>query len=469
MSTLSPDDPDDPDDTVTAAPEMNASRLLRIRAVWISPLVIASVLISLMTLVYVGSVVDPLSHLHGLPVLVVNEDQGARVGSQHVDVGQEVVAALEHTPAVSSRLSLDSYTMAQAKTELDKNAAYAAILVPQGFTKSLVSLYSAQPPERGTPPLPTIQLLTNERSGSVGVSLASGVATPALQAISLAIGQHLEKLLPVPGTTSASEAALRVHPVEVVTVPYRPVPSHSALGLSAFYVSLLTIMCGFLGAILVNSTLDSALGYATTEIGPKWSQRAPLRISRWQTLLAKWLMALVLVPILTALLLVVAIGILHMDAPYAAYLWLFSSFAAVVIALGTLVLFAALGALGQLVAMLLFVYLALASSGGTIPLQALPNVLKFAANFEPLRQVLDGVRAILYFNAQGDAGLTRGVVMTSLGLILWLVLGIAITVWYDRRNLDRMQPEVLAYIHRSVRLYNESQDIDHPPPILNEP
>jgi len=168
--------------------------------------------------------------------------------------------------------------------------------------------------------------------------------------------------------------------------------------------------------------------------------------------------ALVLVPILTGLLLIVAVGILHMDAPYIGLLWLFTSFAAAVIALGTLVLFAALGTLGQLVAMLLFVYLALASSGGTIPLQALPGVLKFAANFEPLRQVLDGVRAILYFNAQGDAGLTRGVVMTGSGLILWLVLGVAITVWYDRRKLDRMQPEVLAYVHRSVRLYDEGRD-----------
>jgi uncharacterized phage infection (PIP) family protein YhgE len=61
-----------------------------------------------------------------------------------------------------------------------------------------------------------------------------------------------------------------------------------------------------------------------------------------------------------------------MDASHIALLWAFLSFGAVVIAMGTLVLFAAFGNLGQLVAMLLFVYLALASSGGTIPLQALP-------------------------------------------------------------------------------------------------
>jgi len=120
-------------------------------------------------------------------------------------------------------------------------------------------------------------------------------------------------------------------------------------------------------------------------------------------------------------------------------------------------LFAALGTLGQLVAMLLFVYLALASSGGTIPLEALPSFFRFVANFEPLRQVLDGVRAILYFNAAGNAGLTRGLMLTASGLVLWVVVGIAVTTWYDRRGLDRLAPEVLEFAQRSRRNYIEGK------------
>ena len=157
-----------------------------------------------------------------------------------------------------------------------------------------------------------------------------------------------------------------------------------------------------------------------------------------------------------------------MDAPNVWLLWLFTSFAAIVVALGTLVFFAALGTLGQLAAILVFVYLALASSGGTIPLQALPPVLKFAGNFEPLRQILDGVRAILYFDSAGPAGLTRGFVMTTVGLILWLVLGALITNWYDRRKLYRMHPELLAYVHRSVQAYSE-RDEAHQSDQANQP
>ena len=131
---------------------------------------------------------------------------------------------------------------------------------------------------------------------------------------------------------------------------------------------------------------------------------------------------------------------------------------ALAIAAGTLALFAAFGSLGQLLAMLLFVYLALASSGGTIPVQALPSFFRFAASFEPLRQVLGGVRAILYFNAQGDAGLTRGVVLISIWLVVWVIVGAAVVRWYDRRGMDRLNPDVLEVVQRSARAYLASRE-----------
>jgi len=433
---------------------MNASRLLKVRTLWITPAVLGSLLIFLISLIYVGSVVDPTSHLKGLPVLVVNQDSGTSFESGHIDIGQEVASALVGSKAVTARLSLHVVTLGHATTEMNKNEAYATVIIPARFSESTLAIYTSSALSPGVPAVPTIELLTNPRSGSIGVSLATGVTQPALAAISKGIGERLSAVEPAPAGTNAAQGVLRSNPVTVSAVAFRPLPSHSALGLSAFYISLLTIMCGFLGATVVNSTLDAALGYATSEVGPKWSQRIPLRISRWQTLLAKWCMAAVLVPVLVALLLVVAAAILGMNAPHVLLLWAFTAFAAIVVASGTLVFFAAFGTLGQLLAMLVFIYLALASSGGTIPVQALPGVLRFAAGFEPLRQVLDGVRSILYFNAVGDAGLTRGFVMTTVGLAIWSVLGIAVTVWYDRRGLHRIQPEVLAFVQSSVQAYS---------------
>ncbi|MGO9974910.1 MAG: hypothetical protein ACLP01_19320 [Solirubrobacteraceae bacterium] len=56
-------------------------------------------------------------------------------------------------------------------------------------------------------------------------------------------------------------------------------------------------------------------------------------------------------------------------------------------------LFAALGTVGRLIALLVFVYPAPASSGGTVPLQR-RRTRPLPAEFEPLRQILGGVSAI---------------------------------------------------------------------------
>jgi hypothetical protein len=302
--------------------------------------------------------------------------------------------------------------------------------------------------------LPTVELLTNSRAGTLGVSLADGVLQPALARASQAIGKHLEVEAP-----EGTDSALLADPLTVAAVAYRPLPAHSGLGLSAFYMALLIMMCGFLGAVIVNTSVDSVLGYASSEVGPWWKARLPRRITRWQTLLAKWVIAVPGTLLLTGLLVAVAAGILRMDAPHWFELWMYGWFAAAVVGIGTLALFAVLGALGQLIALLVFVYLALASSGGTVPLQALAGFYRFVANFEPLRQILGAVRSILYFNGAGDAGLDRGLVLTAIGLVFWVVVGASVTTWYDRKGLHRLNPDLLEYVHASARSY---QDRDVP-------
>jgi len=199
--------------------------------------------------------------------------------------------------------------------------------------------------------------------------------------------------------------------------------------------------------------VDGGLGYATTEAGPRWSQRPPVPINRWQTLLVKWAVVVVVTGVMTAVVLVVAAGILGMDAPHPALLWLFTWLCAASVSVGTIVLFAVAGTFGQLIGLLIFVYAGLASAGGTVPVQALPGFFRFLSNFEPLRQVLDGTRSIMYFNAQADAGLTRGTLAAGLGLLFWLVVGTAIVKWYDRKRFYRLNPDILAHVNASVEAY----------------
>ena len=435
---------------------VRAGRLLRVKAVWVIPLVVASVVVSVMTALYISSVVNPLAHLRGLPVAVVNQDRGATVGSQHLDVGQQVQAGLLASPQVSSRLRLVVSTLPEAQRAMDRDGLYATLVIPPDFTTNLLTASGLEVADAAAAAAPRIEILANQRAGTVGVNLATGILQPALAVASQQIGKRLTALVPADARTGATSLFL-AHPVTVTTPQYRPLPANTALALSAFYTALLTIMCGFLGATIVNSVVDSALGYATNEIGPRWRQRQPLPINRWQTLLIKWAIVVPLTAVLTALLLAVAAGGLGMDAPSPALLWLYIWLCAASVGAGTIVLFAVAGTYGQLIGLLLFVYAGLASAGGTVPVEALPGFLRTLSYLEPLRQILAGTRSIMYFGARGDAGLTRGTLAASLGLLFWLVVGTAVVKWYDRKRLYRLHPDLLAHVGNAIQDYRTRQ------------
>jgi YhgE/Pip-like protein len=430
---------------------VRARQLLKVRAVWISPLVLGLIVVALITTFYIGSVVDPVDHLHGLPVAVVNQDSAVSAGGQQVNLGLEVERGLSGSTAVTSKLALTHTTLSSAEQAMNRGAVYAVVDIPPGFTASLLTLAGVSASGPGSPSA-QIKILTNQRAGGVGVSLATGVLQPALGKASSQIGPQLAAHVPAKADSAQTQVFL-ANPVTVTTSEYRQVSNHAALGLSAFYAALLILMSGFLAGTIVNSSVDTALGYATTEMGPRWRQRLPLPINRWQTLLIKWVVAAVAAGLMTGFMLLIATGILRMDTPNTGLLWLLAWVASVSVAEGTIVLFAVLGALGQILGMLIFVYAGLATSGATIPLQALPRVLEWIAEVEPLRQIVGGTRAILYYNAQADAGLARAFTAAALGLVFWLVLGTVVVRWYDRRGFNRLSPELLAYVASSAQQY----------------
>jgi YhgE/Pip-like protein len=433
---------------------LRARELLRQKAVWLPPLVIGVILIGLMTALYIGSAVDPIDHMDGLPVSLVQRDAGGRLAGKPVDLGASLEQGLLGSSEVAHKLAIHVESMAAAEDRMDRGASYATLVVPPGFTGAALNLVGAPGARPARPGLPTVRLLTNQRAGTEGASLATGVLDPALAAISQTAGRKL-LVAAGPRAEPAARAAL-ADPVKVEAVQYRPLPAKAALGLSAFYAALLVMMCGFIGATIVNSGLDGVLGFAPTEIGPKWTLARPALISRRETLLAKWAIAAVLTGVLTAIMLLVAAGILGMDAPDPLLLWLYGWFCAATVAVGTLSLFAVLGTPGQLVGLLIFVYVGLASAGGTVPIQALPGAFATVSHIDPLRQILGGVRSILYLEARADAGLAEGAIATAVGLFFWLAFGAFFVGRYDRAGRDRMDPELLAYVHQAADSYRDT-------------
>ena len=153
------------------APRIRASTLLRVRTLWLAPIALTAILMFFMTLFYLGAIVNPTGHLSGLPVALVNEDSGGTLHGSQVNFGAEVAADLRHSSGVTSRLTLDEVSYTQAEAQMNSGNAYAAIVIPPGFTASLLYAYGLSSASAGTP---TIQLPTNPRAGSMGVQLATG-------------------------------------------------------------------------------------------------------------------------------------------------------------------------------------------------------------------------------------------------------------------------------------------------------
>ncbi|BBC32230.1 ABC transporter [Streptomyces graminofaciens] len=412
-------------------PRATAAALLRRPKLWLLPAVLTGLLALLLSLLYMGGIVNPNGDLRDLPIALVNSDTGEPPTGQKENLGTQVTAAIAADTA-GGKADWRTLTRAQAQDQLDSGKVYGALVVPADFTDSVTALATTGATKR-----PTMTVLTNPGKGSLGSSLASQITTKAAHAASSTIGEQLTAS--VTGADARTKLLL-ADPVTVVSEVGHPIGTHSGLGLTAFYYTLLLVLAGFMGGNVISNGVDTALGYADNEIGPWHTRRPTVPITRTQTLLLKMAMTAGITLISASLVMLACVAMLDMDASHLPLLWIYSYCAALAVGLGVQAINAAFGGIGQLVSMFVFIVLGLPSSGATVPLQAVPDFYRFLSHFEPMRQLSDGVRAILYFDARGDAGLTRSWIMIALGTVLALLFGFAMTVYYDRKGHQRLTP-----------------------------
>ncbi|MCZ0981702.1 DUF3533 domain-containing protein [Streptomyces diastatochromogenes] len=197
------------------------------------------------------------------------------------------------------------------------------------------------------------------------------------------------------------------------------------------------VLGGMLGANVIHLQVDTALGYVANDKGPFRVLKPLQHASRVHHFLVCSVLMVVLSMVTSALALAAAVGVVGIDASHLPMLWLFGTCATAAMGVTALALLAVFGTPGPIVSMLVLIGLAIPSAGATIPIQALPDFYRFLAEFEPFRQVVDGVRSILYFGARADAGLGRAWTMVGIGFAVSLVLGLVLTRLYDRRGLHR--------------------------------
>ncbi|RAV10664.1 hypothetical protein DQP55_15320 [Mycolicibacterium sp. GF69] len=409
-----------------AAP--NPLATLRTPRFWLQPIVVALVLFAALSGLYLAGILNPTKNLHHFPIAVVNSDEGP--------TGRQIVDGLK-SGLDPERFDLRELTVEQASHQMDRAHIYGQVVIPADFSRRLEQ-FGAAAMRPGEPDRPAVAISVSPRAGELGASIAGMTLGKALNDINSRVGQQLsadaarEAGAPLPGGVALTLS----NPIDVSVNDYAPLPDGTGNGLSAFYYALLLLLAGFTGSIVVSSLVDSMLGFVPSELGPVYRLAQQVGISRFRTLLVKWAFMVIIAVLTSAVYMAIAHG-LGMPIPNALALWLYGAFTIAAVGITATSLIAALGSMGLLVNLFVFVMLGLPSNGGTIPLQAAPPVFGWLATFEPMHQVFLGARALLYFDGRVDAGLTHALISTTVGLLIGLTIGAAVTRFYDRRGLNR--------------------------------
>ncbi|TVL89515.1 ABC transporter [Streptomyces sp. SAJ15] len=418
-------------------PSPQPSSVLRSPRLWIGAGLIVAVVSTVFALLYVGGNVDPKGNLRDLPIALVNSDSGADVKGKHLNLGDQVVSGIEKSAADGDSIDWQVLSRQEADKRLGQGKIYGALVVPKDFTATVTGL--AGPQQKQQVARPTLTVLTNQAAGSIGSSLASQATQQAAHAASAQIGKDLLSRADQQGARLTPAAQLMLaDPVSVKVAVGHPLGSHSAMGLSAFYYALVLVVCGMLGANVIHSQVDTALGYLHSDYGPIRLRKPVQHTSRARTLAINTVVMLGLSVLMGSLVEAATVGLLDMDAPHRGLLWLYSVATIAVVGVGVLALLAAFGTPGLLLSTVVFVAMAVPSSGATVPIHAMPDFFRTLAEFEPLRQITDGARSILYFDAQADAGLARAWTAMGVALVAALLFGFGITRLYDRKGLHRI-------------------------------
>ncbi|MFZ2175844.1 MAG: DUF3533 domain-containing protein [Rhodococcus sp. (in: high G+C Gram-positive bacteria)] len=419
-------------------------RVLRTPRFWIAPLLLVCIVMSLLAGLYMYGMLDPTKNLNNFPIALVNSDEGDTVPNsdpvQRRNLGDEIAAGLVDG-VDPNKIELREMGIAQAQSALDSADIYGAIVIPSDFTKRTFILAQASV-VAGDVERPVITVYTNPRAGTIGANIVSTVGAKAMETANKALGEQLvkqvtEQLATSPDLTLSGAGQLLLEtPIDVRTVPYNPLPDGTGYGLAAFYYALLLVLAGFTGATIAGTLIDGMLGFTPTEVGPVYLSNEAVPLSRFHTLLIKWAVMVVIGLVVSALYLWIS-SALGLPIGNTLALWEYGAFAIAAVGITAMSVMAAFGNLGLLINLLIFVVLALPSSGGTIPLEAAPRLYTWLGEFEPMHQIYLGVRDILFFGGGGDAGLLHAVWMTFAGLLIGLVFGAVITKIYDHKGLHR--------------------------------
>ncbi|WP_448852872.1 YhgE/Pip domain-containing protein [Corynebacterium sp. 335C] len=423
--------------TADATPVRDPRRTARF---WILPLMAVVLLATVLATAYLGGNVNPRKNLHGFPIAVVNADWGSdTVSGEKLHAGDEVEKGLKDAMS-DGRFDVRELTAEEAREQMNRGELYGAIVIPYDFSQKLNAwgIGTAVPIDVEQP---EIRIIDNPRAGLGAANVMNIVGRQVSERLEGSIGDRLvaqikevrgDEVKDTPGTAMAAAAA----PVKIAEEDFRPLPDGTGNGLSAFYFTLLIVLAGLTGSVMVNTLVDSRLGFMPSEMGPLVLRRPEVGVSRLGVFGVKVLIAAVAAVVVSAIYVAIGTAVgMPIGRPW--LLALFTGVAIFSVATVCQAVNALLGSIGLLVNLILFIIVGLPSAGGTLPLEAVPEFFRAYSHVAPMHQIFLGARSVLYFDGQWDAGLGQSLRFALLATAAALLIGGLGTWLYDRRGFTR--------------------------------
>lgn len=402
----------------------------------------------LLSFMYLGGTADPQAHARHVPVAVVNEDAGATletpIGPRNIDVGTQITAGLLQNNDWE-KLRLHIVDPAEAEAGLRDGSYFGAVRIAPELSRQVVDLVEAAATEAGDagepPQRASVTLQYSPRVSIVSGQVMNTVADRMQSSLHENLGGRLlsdsRMLAEADDRRIGAAAALALeYPVQVDVVEWNPLPDGVTNASLPMFYALIVILAGFTGAMIISNLLDARLGFIPLEIGPLALHVHVAPFGRLQTIFRKWAVTVVTAPLVSVSCLWVAdiIGVTGYDAWD---MFWFSNLVIISVGVCAHAILAAIGNAGLLVNLVLFVVLGIPTSGGATPTQMLPQVFVAIGSLQPMHQAYLGLRSIMFFDSSWGAGLGHAVWVLVGWCVAGIVLGVAVTLLYERMGLRR--------------------------------
>ncbi|GCE45619.1 YhgE/Pip-like protein [Thermosporothrix hazakensis] len=418
---------------------------------------------------YLGGLLDPEGNMQDFPILIANEDHGAKLDGKQINLGDKITEKIKDINSKNNKDAnkikwIEVKNRQAALDQLNNDEAYAAIVIPSDYTSRIAQLRDLKKQNKKEPV--TLEVLTNHAAGSIagseGEKIAQGAAMKATNDVLTALPaikpagiklktpqtpaeyqlfqQQLmtdpQGVIKAQATEAAKQAAdqtkriaeiqgqLQKSVIPTVT-DAEPTGAKSGHGIGAFYFSLMLSLIGYLGTTIIHLGTELVIGRIEVDVFGKAIRFPRGQISPLLLWFSKLVLVVILAVVMGPVLTWLAVNCFGMPVSDGVKLGWFSILGIGAIGLITLALATGFGEIGVLLALFLTTILGVPAAGGIYPLQMVPDFFRALSGWLPLRYLSDGLRSLVFYNARMEAGLRSAITVTSIyagiGFLLSLV------------------------------------------------